>query len=109
MGDKRQDKRIRRRLKVQYGETDFTSVGFTTDVSAGGLFIVGNVLPGLFRNVHVKVFLDQERVAFFEGTVRRHEQVPPNLRQIAKGGFGLSCPCHFSVLRTPSPAQAAPA
>lgn len=87
--NRRKNARIRRRLKVQYGERDLLSVGFTKDISVYGVFIVGQAIPPLDRRIHLQVFLDQQNTAFFEGSVRRHQQVPPNLRHVEKGGFGV--------------------
>jgi hypothetical protein len=87
--NRRKNTRLRRRLKVHYGERDLANVGFTKDISLHGLFIVGQAIPPLDRRIHLQVFLDNQNTAYFEGTVRRHQQVPPNLRHVEKGGFGV--------------------
>jgi Tfp pilus assembly protein PilZ len=84
-----QQKRYRKRLLVKFGERDFSSSGFTADVSKGGMFIVSPFRPALDTHLHLQIFLDPESPVYFEGTVRRHKVVPPELRAVDKGGFGV--------------------
>ncbi len=74
---------------VRYGEHELTHTGFTQDVSRGGAFIVSPYRPPLDTHLHVQVYLEKETAVYFEATVRRHKVVPPELRSVEKGGFGV--------------------
>jgi Tfp pilus assembly protein PilZ len=89
MKERRQHKRFRRRFMVRYGERELTHSGFTFDVSRGGAFIVSPYRPPLDAHLHVQIFLDKETSVYFEATVRRHKIIPPELRSVDKGGFGV--------------------
>ena len=89
MAEKRQHRRIKRRLMVKYGEREFTQSGFTGDVSTTGLFIISASMPPLDTRLHIQLFVEPERCVFFEGEVRRHKLVPAELRTLERGGFGV--------------------
>jgi Tfp pilus assembly protein PilZ len=74
---------------VRYGEREFSHTGFTQDVSRGGAFIVSPYRPPLDTHLHVQVYLDNDTSVYFEASVRRHKIVPPELRSMEKGGFGV--------------------
>ena len=74
---------------VRYGERELSHSGFTDDVSRGGAFIVSPYRPPLDSKLHLQIFMDKERSVYFEATVRRHKIVPPELRSVDKGGFGI--------------------
>ncbi len=74
---------------VRYGERDLSHSGFTQDVSRGGAFIVSPYRPPLDSKLHLQIFVDKETSIYFEATVRRHKIVPPELRSLDKGGFGI--------------------
>ena len=74
---------------VRYGERDLSHSGFTQDVSRGGAFIVSPYRPPLDSKLHLQIFVDKETSIYFEATVRRHKIVPPELRSVDKGGFGI--------------------
>jgi len=82
-------KRYKRRFMVRYGERDLSHSGFTQDVSRGGAFIVSPYRPPLDSKLHLQIFVDKETSVYFEATVRRHKIVPPELRSVDKGGFGI--------------------
>lgn len=82
-------KRYKRRFMVRYGERDLSHSGFTHDVSRGGAFIVSPYRPPLDSKLHLQIFVDKETSVYFEATVRRHKVVPPELRSVDKGGFGI--------------------
>ena len=89
MAEKRQQRRIKRRLMVKYGERELSQSGFTGDVSTTGLFIISASMPPLDTRLHIQLFVEPERCLFFEGEVRRHKLVPAELRTIERGGFGV--------------------
>ena len=74
---------------VRYGERELSHTGFTQDVSRGGAFIVSPYRPPLDAHLHVQVYLDNETSVYFEASVRRHKIIPPELRSLEKGGFGV--------------------
>jgi len=89
MKERRQHKRFKRRYMVRYGERELTHSGFTFDVSRGGAFVVSPYRPPLDTHLHLQIFLDADASVYFEAQVRRHKVVPPELRSLEKGGFGV--------------------
>lgn len=87
--EKRRHRRYSRRFRVRFGEKALDRTGFTSDVSATGMFIVAQPVPKLNTRLHVEVAIDTERVLYFEGMVARMTLVAPELRSVMKGGFGL--------------------
>lgn len=89
--EKRRSKRHARRLKVRFGEkgTGFPHSGLTNDVSASGLFVVTGQRPKPGTRLHLEVTMPGEVPLFLEGVVTRLVLVPPELRQMLRGGFGL--------------------
>jgi hypothetical protein len=92
MAEKRRSKRHARRLKVKFGEKGtavFPHTGLTNDVSATGLFVVSSHNPKPGMRLHLEVTLPGELPLFMEGVVARQVNVPPELRQVVKSGFGV--------------------
>lgn len=89
MRERRQHKRFKRRYMVRYGDRELTHSGFTYDVSRSGAFVVSPFRPALDSHLHIQIFLDNETSVYFEATVRRHKVIPPELRSVDKGGFGV--------------------
>ncbi len=89
MAEKRQHRRFKKRYTVRFGTTDMSKSGLTGDISKGGAFILTRDLMPLDTRVHLQVQLDQKNFVLFEGIVQRHRQVPPELRQMDPGGFGV--------------------
>jgi hypothetical protein len=87
--EKRRHRRYARRFRVKYGEKTLQHSGFTSDVSATGMFVVTTPVPKLGTRLHVEVTIDNERLLYFEGMVARMTLVAPELRSVMKGGFGL--------------------
>lgn len=89
MAEKRQHRRFKKRYTVRFGTNDLTKSGITGDISKGGAFILTRDLIPLDTRVHLQVQLDQKSFVLFEGIVQRHRKVPPELRQMDPGGFGV--------------------
>ncbi len=87
--EKRRTRRFTRRLRVRFGEHELGQSGFTSDVSATGLFVVTSSPVNLGQRLHVEVGIDTNRRLLFEGVVARLNIVPAELRTVVKGGFGL--------------------
>ena len=87
--EKRRHRRYSKRFRVKFGEKALDRSGFTSDVSATGMFIVAQPVPKLNTRLHVEVAMENERVLYFEGIVARMTLVAPELRSVMKGGFGL--------------------
>jgi hypothetical protein len=87
--EKRRSKRFPRRVTVRFGEQELERSGITYDISSTGAFIVSSFLPPIDSRVHLQVAVGVSRALFLEGIVRRHRIVPPSLRQIERGGFGV--------------------
>jgi len=89
MAEKRQHRRFKKRYTVRFGTTDLSKSGITGDISKGGAFILTRDLIPLDTRVHLQVQLDPKNFVLFEGIVQRHRKVPPELRQMDPGGFGV--------------------
>jgi len=89
MAEKRQHRRFKKRYTVRFGTTDLAKSGITGDISKGGAFILTRDLVPLDTRVHLQVQLDAKNFVLFEGIVQRHRKVPPELRQMDPGGFGV--------------------
>lgn len=89
MAEKRQHRRFKKRYTVRFGTTDLSKSGLTGDISKGGAFILTRDLMPLDTRVHLQVQLDTKNFVLFEGIVQRHRKVPPELRQLDPGGFGV--------------------
>lgn len=87
--EKRRNRRYPRRSRVRYGEGGFTHAGFTSDISATGLFLVTSHILPVGTRLHVEVNIEAERLLFFEGLVARQKVVAPELRQVMRAGMGL--------------------
>ncbi len=87
--EKRRHRRYARRFRVKFGEKTLAQTGFTSDVSATGMFVVTQPVPKLGTRLHVEVAMDNDRLLYFEGMVARMALVAPELRSVMRGGFGL--------------------
>lgn len=87
--ERRRERRYPRRLTVRYGERELNRAGLTHDISASGVFVISQNLPPLDARIHMLISAGPERSLYFEGVVRRHRVLPPLLRQIDHGGFGV--------------------
>ncbi|MBN1203392.1 MAG: PilZ domain-containing protein [Myxococcaceae bacterium] len=89
MAEKRQHRRFKKRYTVRFGTEDLSKSGFTGDISKGGAFIHTTQLIPLDSRIHLQIQLDPKNYVLFEGIVQRHRRVPPELRQVEPGGFGV--------------------
>jgi Tfp pilus assembly protein PilZ len=87
--ERRRHARTRKRLRVLYGENDLSKVGFTRDISAGGVFILCNGPLPTGNRLHVQVFLNEKDFLLLEGMRVHTKQVPPSLRPSSEQGFGV--------------------
>ncbi|HEY3446873.1 MAG TPA: PilZ domain-containing protein [Myxococcales bacterium] len=88
--EKRKKRRVPKRFNVRFGEQDLSHSGFTRDLSPDGAFVVSNLLPALGTRLHLQIVAGTTRCLYFEGVVRRHKLVPPQLRGVEHGGFGVA-------------------
>ncbi len=88
--ERRQDERQFRRLPVRFWVRDEGKerVGFTTNISTGGMFIGSNqvVAPGTRLRVEV---LDSANGFVVEGQVTRAVRAAPHLRAVQSSGMGV--------------------
>jgi hypothetical protein len=87
--ERRKHKRYNKRLKLAFGEKDFSGGGFSGNVSASGLFIIASTLVKVGQRMHVQLEVEAGKLIFCEVVVARIHQVPPELRTVVKGGFGV--------------------
>jgi type IV pilus assembly protein PilZ len=89
MAEKRRHRRYSKRLKVDWGEQDFANQGVTHDISKSGAFVISGKLPRIGQTVHIKITGDAGKWFACEGVVRWAKEIPPQLRQVQRGGFGV--------------------
>lgn len=90
MGEKRFDKRVRRRFALRFGTDEATRLAFTEDISPTGMFIktVNIAAPG--SKLVVTLILQDDQVVTLEGRVMWAKRVPPQMiRLVKKSGLGL--------------------
>lgn len=90
MADKRDIRRIRKRISIRFGLDDAVRVAFTEDISMTGMFIkTPNVIP---PNTRIKIEIDLpdgEKVELF-ARVMWAKKVPANLfHLVKKSGMGV--------------------
>jgi len=86
--ERRSSPRLRRRLKVEYGEGELLASAFGLDISAGGIFLTASKLPPLGSRIHLRV--SSTALTFYgEGQVVRHKFVLPTLRSMDPQGIGV--------------------
>lgn len=99
---------MKRRLTVRFGDRDLTKAGFTHDVSAGGLFVITDGHVPSSGRLHIQLFLNKDEFVLLEGVAVREKQVPPELRQVARGGFGVRLLSPTEILIKLVPDEGAP-
>ena len=90
MSDKRNIKRLRKRLAVKFGLQTPDRVAFTEDISHHGIFIkTANVAPP-GSSVVVDIALSEMSIVSVEARVMWAKKVPANmLRLVKKSGMGV--------------------
>ncbi len=85
---RRKHERIKRRLKVEYGDVDFRHSGMALDISVGGLFLQARRIYEIGDYLHLHI-TDRKLDFYTEGCVARIRRVDPRLRRIEKEGMGI--------------------
>ena len=73
---------------MEYGLEDLDRVGFTQDISVGGIFLVASHLEPVGRQLHLKIS-SADRFFYAEGLVVRHKAVATELRRLERQGMGV--------------------
>ena len=86
MAEKRYQYRHKKRLKVRFGLEQTKKMAFTSDLSAGGVFVsTGNPEPP-GTHVQLELSLPHHDAILAIGQVRWAKKVPANLFHVAKKG-----------------------
>ena len=80
MAEKRRNRRFARRLVIRFGETDLGRMGFVSDISTSGVFVMCDVLPPIGARLHLQIELSPASSVYAEAVVKRHKIVPPKFR-----------------------------
>ena len=89
--ERRNQKRISKRLAVSFGTDQLSAIGFTDDLTSKSLFIKTSKVfaPGTFLKIEVTLPDDQK--VFLTGKVVWAKKVPPNMiRCFKKSGMGIT-------------------
>jgi len=90
MPEKRDTKRMNKRLAIRFGTDAPTRLAFTEDVSAHGLFIKTTNLCTPGTRIHIELTLPGDDAVFLEGMVRWTKKVPPQaIHLVKKSGMGV--------------------
>jgi len=89
MVDKRRISRSKKRIPVRFGIDECRHMGYTEDLSSGGLFIqTASVLrPGAILKIQLTT--QDGEVILFTGQVRWSKRVPAQLIRKIKAGMGV--------------------
>ncbi|NTV49944.1 MAG: pilus assembly protein PilZ [Geobacteraceae bacterium] len=90
MADKRDIRRIKKRITINFSDDKVVKVGFTQDISMIGMFIhTPYVLPPNSK-IKIKIILPEGDVVELMAVVMWAKKVPPNLFHLAKkSGMGV--------------------
>jgi Tfp pilus assembly protein PilZ len=103
MAERRKYNRIRKQLKVRFGERELELEGTTADLSVSGLFVHAHPLPPVGTRLHLQLFGEQGRFVYLEGRVRRHRTEVQE-----RAGFGVRTLDAAELLHELVPRPAAP-
>ena len=89
-GSSLEDKRLAIKLQVSFGDRRLDNMGFTADISAGGIFIKTAVVYPSGTFLGMELALPDGELARMKGTVNWSKGVPPNLVWATKdAGMGV--------------------
>ncbi len=89
MAEKRGEKRRRRRLLVDFETPAAKTTGFTSDVSADGLFVRTIRIPKIGEWLRAVLHLPDGKLIAIEGRVVRSYRAPAALRSLVPTGFAM--------------------
>ncbi len=86
---KRQINRSRRRMTARFGTEKLQYMGYTEDISPGGIFIQAAAVlkPGTRLQIQLKT--SSGEIILLNGQVRWAKKVPPQLLRKIKAGMGI--------------------
>ncbi|OGU13986.1 MAG: pilus assembly protein PilZ [Geobacteraceae bacterium GWC2_53_11] len=90
MADKRDIRRIKKRITIRFGIDDAARVAFTEDISMTGLFIkTPNVIPPNSK-IRIEIELPDRPLVSLDARVMWAKKVPANLfHLVKKSGMGV--------------------
>jgi PilZ domain len=97
--NRRRHSRIKKRLKVEFGEQAFDHKGILNDISIGGIFISAGRLFKQGTRLHLHV-VDPSFDFYAEGVVVRLKRVDQLLRRIEAQGMGIRLMSPAEVIRS---------
>jgi hypothetical protein len=103
--NRRRHSRIRKRLKVEFGDTELDHKGFLSDISIGGLFLSAGRLFKVGTRLHLHVIEAADHF-YAEGIVVRLKRVDQLLRRIEAQGMGIRLLSPAEVVRSVIPKTA---
>jgi hypothetical protein len=103
--NRRKDARVRKRLKVEYGERGFDHKAILHNISVGGIFISASRLFKKGTRVHLHI-IDPKFDFYAEGLVVRQKRVDQALRHIEAQGMGIQLLSPADLIRTMIPRAA---
>ncbi len=90
MADKRDKKRLRKRLTLRFGITQPTRIAFTEDISPEGMFIKTTNISAPGSTVLIDIDIQENLTVSLEARVMWAKKVPPQMiHLVRKSGMGV--------------------
>lgn len=100
--NRRRHSRIKKRLKVEFGDHGLEHRGIIQDISIGGVFVASSRVFRVNTRLHLHV-IDLRGDFYAEGVVVRTKRVDQHLRRIEAQGMGLRLMSPAEVIRSMVP------
>jgi hypothetical protein len=90
MIEKRSARRYRKRLRLRYGVGRADTMGFTEDISPGGMFVTTTKIKPVSTLLTIELTTPADQAVLVEGTVQWTKSVIPSMLRLGmKGGMGI--------------------
>ncbi len=90
MTDKRTKRRIRKRVKIRFGENAPEKMAYTGDISDEGMFINTVAAKFVHGRMHIEITTPDGQTVLIEGRVRWAKRVPASIvHKHPKAGVGI--------------------
>ncbi len=86
--EKRRENRIKKRVMVKFGENNYERLGFTSNISSGGLHIASTQILPSGREITI-LLEDNDRVYSLKGEVRWSIKYPSHFYSYMLSGMGV--------------------
>jgi len=90
MAEKRNSRRLRKRLRLRFGTDKPSRLAYTEDLGPSGMFIRTSYILPPGTKLMIEITLTDNSLVLFSGMIRWSKSVPPNLMHLVKkSGLGI--------------------